>query len=78
VKGVNNSRHHPERAKILAKFADDVAQDGEIALPILVGNCVEFYSDIPALKYIRMEPHQVIEMGDKLDEILVEMVCRLL
>jgi hypothetical protein len=78
VKGVNNSRHHPERAKILAKFADDVAQDGEIALPILVGDCVEFYSDIPALKYIRMEPQKVIEMGEKLDEILVEMVCRLL
>lgn len=78
VKGVNSPRHHSERAKILGKFADDVAQDGDIALPILVGDCPEVYRKIPALKYIRMEPQQVIDLGDGLDSILTEMVCRFL
>jgi hypothetical protein len=78
VKGVNSSRHHPERAKILAKFADDVVQDGDLALPILVGECGEVYRDIPALQYIRVEPQHVIGMGENLDLVLSEMVCRLL
>jgi hypothetical protein len=77
VKGVNNDRHHPERAKILGKFADEVARDGELALPILVGNHVECY-DIPALQYIREFPAHVVEMGERLDEILTPMVCRLI
>lgn len=70
VKGVNSTRHHPERAKILAKFADDVAQDGELAFPILVGDCQEFYMDIPALKYVRVTPQEVIDMGEELDMVL--------
>jgi hypothetical protein len=77
VKGVNNDRHHPERAKILGKFADEVAQDGELALPILVGNYGEHY-DVPALQYIRDFPSRVIEMGERLDEVLMPMVCRLI
>lgn len=78
VKGVNSTRHHPERAKILAKFADDVAQDGEIAFPILVGDCPEFYRDIPALRYIRVTPQEVIDMGEELDLVIYLMIERLL
>ncbi len=78
VKGVNNARHHPERAKILSKFADEVAQDAEFALPILVGNCGESYRDMTALQYLRMDPSSVIEMGARLDEVLMPMVCRLM
>jgi hypothetical protein len=78
VKGVTSTRHHPERAKILGKFADDVHQDGDVALPILVGDCTEFYQKIPALNYIRVEPQSVIDMGPGLDKILSEMVCRVL
>lgn len=77
VKGVNSPRHHPERAKILTSFADAVAQDGDMALPILVGECYEAY-DIPALRYIRQAPASVIEMGERLDELLIPMVSRLL
>jgi hypothetical protein len=77
VKGVNNDRHHPERAKILGKFADEVARDGDLALPILVGNYGERY-DVPALQYIREFPMSVIEMGERLDEVLMPMVCRLI
>lgn len=78
VKGVNSTRHHSERAKILAKFSDDVAQNGDLALPILVGNCQEVYPRIPALQYIRVEPQQVIDMGEKLDGILCQMLIKLL
>jgi hypothetical protein len=78
VKGVNSSRHHSERAKILAKFAGDVAKTGDWPMPILVGECPEFYPDIPALKYIRVTPQDVIDMGENLDLVLVEMVERLL
>jgi hypothetical protein len=78
VKGVNSARHHSERAKILAKFAGDVAKDGDWPMPILVGECPEFYRDIPALKYIRVTPKDVIDMGENLDLVLVEMVQTLL
>jgi hypothetical protein len=78
VKGVNSSRHHSERAKILAKFAGDVAKTGDVPMPILVGECPEFYPDIPALKYIRVTPQDVLDMGENLDLVLVEMVERLL
>jgi hypothetical protein len=62
VKGVNSVRHHPERAKILGKFADDVAQTGDIALPILVGESDDCYRNIPSLKCLRVEPKFVIDM----------------
>jgi hypothetical protein len=78
VKGVNSARHHSERAKILAKFAGDVAKTGDWPMPILVGECPEFYPDIPALKYIRVTPQDVIDMGENLDLVLVEMVQSLL
>jgi hypothetical protein len=78
VKGVNSARHHSERAKILAKFAGDVAKTGDWPMPILVGDCPEFYRDIPALKYIRVTPQDVIDMGENLDLVLVEMVQSLL
>jgi hypothetical protein len=78
VKGVNSTRHHPERAKILGKFADDVAKSGDIALPILVGDSQEFYRNIPALRYIRGTPQSVLDMGENLDAILYEMLERLL
>ena len=78
IKGVNSARHHSERAKILAKFAGDVAKTGDWPMPILVGECPEFYRDIPALKYIRVTPQDVLDMGENLDLVLVGMIESLL
>jgi hypothetical protein len=78
VKGVNNNRHHMERAKILAKFAEDVRKDGDVPMPILVGDSQEIYPDIPALKYVREHPGRVINKGEMLDHELLGMVCSVL
>lgn len=78
VKGVNSHRHHAERAKILAKFADECEQSGAVPMPILVGFSTDSYPDIPALKYIRTYPMTVIESTrSTLDSQMRSMLCSL-
>ena len=79
VKGVNSARHHAERAKILAKFADECDKGGTVALPILVGSSPDSYPDIPSLRYMRAIPMSVITSNpEHIDYEIMKMVSPLI
>lgn len=77
VKGVNSSRHHPERAKILARFAEECLEKKAAPLPILVGVSAEVYPEMESLRYMRQSPSDVIAMNPSLlDATLADFLAR--